>query len=99
VFGIGPNTLKSIVRDNGEIGIKILDELLGKFITSLVVILGQFKTRVEGIFKLGIYVQLYEKETGGRVKRKGKVWTKHLRQYKEAYKWYIFIFICSALQQ
>jgi DNA-binding PadR family transcriptional regulator len=91
-FEIGPNSLKRIYRDNGEIGIEIINELLREFITSLAAMIGYVENRVEDIFKLGIYVRLYEKEISGREKRKRKIWRKYLRQYKEAYKWYISMF-------
>jgi hypothetical protein len=90
-FGFRPEMTK-IVRENRNIGIHIVDDSLRDFITNLLVILGDVDSRAEDIFKLDIYVRLYEKEISGKEIRNRKVWKKYLRQYKEMYKWYILIF-------
>ena len=90
-FGFRPK-MTQIVRKNGNIGIRIVDDSLREFVTYLVAIIGYVDIRAEDIFKLDIYARLYEKEISGREKRKRKVWKKYLRQYKEMYKWYILIF-------
>jgi DNA-binding PadR family transcriptional regulator len=61
-FEIGPNSLKRIYRDNGEIGIEIINELLREFITSLAAMIGYVENRVEDIFKLAYTFDYVEKK-------------------------------------
>ena len=64
--------MRQIVRGSGKTATHIVDDSLRNFVTYLVVIMGDVDSRAQDIFKLDIYARLYEKEIGGREKRKRK---------------------------